>query len=171
MLSRFGSAIIFHIICFFYIIYICVRQRLTWHCKARAGKKRRAIFLRRRPRRRDKGQTCARRHPLQSRRRCVGARVGMCAVYRPQAPTKKHYPDDGASGFLPRAISIRAISILYLCSRFQVFCSWHPPTLHGPLWVVVGGVGSGLVQGWFRVGSGLVKGLLISSEFGLGSKG
>ena len=55
-------------------------------------KKRRAIFLRRRPRRRDKRQTCARRHPLQSRRRGVGARVGMCAVYRPRAPTKKHYP-------------------------------------------------------------------------------
>ena len=22
----------------------------------------------------------------------MGARVGMCAVYRPRAPTKKHYP-------------------------------------------------------------------------------
>ena len=100
MFSRFGGAIIFHIICFFYIICTCVRQRLTWHCKARAGKKLRAIFLRRRPRRRDKRQTCARRRPLQSRRRCVGARVGMCAVYRPRAPTKKHYPleENGVHG-------------------------------------------------------------------------
>ena len=101
MLSRFGGAIIFHIICFFYIICICVRQRWTWHCKARDGKKRRASFLRRRPRRRDKRQTCARRRPLQSRRRCVGARVGMCAVYRPRAPTKKHYPN-GFSRILPK---------------------------------------------------------------------